>query len=904
MSANISNLKYTTNVITVQAIYEANSAFNSATTVINIGTQHVPKLSIPQNFKKENISDDEVVLLDKDGNELETVPIITGVKFTWNAVENAQKYIVKVEKNVTGIKITLANGQTIRTYLSSMQLSVTTTYYEKPASSRYHILDLETSSGTYNVSVQAAADIQYDGEQYTSFDSDFSEAIQEIVTDIDPIEDLEWDDSNEEIESVFTWTLPKDGDYIEYDIIPSAGSVPSFTLHTEADNVDVREIVGNENRPATYSIRAWALSFDKFRKRPSAVSTNTLTYQNIKLGKPTNLSWEVETSTVHWNSVSGATHYDIYEITRVGNTTTEEKIGTTEVNKFTYPFDTGVHELYVIATRKKILNNKDVNENANPRYIASDASATYSFGTIGSTILSRNGRILTWNEVPDRYRFELYENNILINADIKNLEWQFGKTPIKNEIGTWTYKIRAVASDADIIGPFSNEVSFTISKLDTPTLQEITGTSKYYWNAINGATNYLFYVSGDIYGKYTSNMTVSNPLVIQKFTRGNYSMFVQAVYENTEVPQDTFLIQSSDNSNTINYVVKKLATPVIEYDSGDINWYDYSDDDANSYSIYIKDDSGGDFTLLDTTSFKTYTPVLEDGTYQAKIMANRTGQVSYPNPYIISSEYSNVVSFGKLGKPTISIVGNILQWDPVQFSEYYIVYRNGEIWIPKTNTTNIELMSFEPWTYTYQVRAVNEDPNMYDDDSISNIVSYTFYKIETPEIWWEDNTTLKWFSVPTANKYYIYWNGILLDTVTNNSYNTAVHNEVGINTFYLVADNDLANYLKSNNSNELRYIKKSKYKYVLKINDVEYEAWVPFDVQKNLDGSLDTASISTAPMDRKLPFEKDTKVEFYVFDDTLSVILDNHQYVLLVDIDEVQEIQIGTKTHNNTSNNL
>ena len=84
-------------------------------------------------------------------------------------------------------------------------------------------------------------------------------------------------------------------------------------------------------------------------------------------------------------------------------------------NSFVNAFDSGLHTVYVVGKNRNIVSNVDINEYSNPRYISSDASDFYSFGTLGSTTLTRVDELLSWTEVDGRQVFELYENNMSVS---------------------------------------------------------------------------------------------------------------------------------------------------------------------------------------------------------------------------------------------------------------------------------------------------------------------------------------------------------------------------------------------------------------------------------------------------------------------------------------------------------
>ena len=60
--------------------------------------------------------------------------------------------------------------------------------------------------------------------------------------------------------------------------------------------------------------------------------------------------------------------------------------------------------------------------------------------------------------------------------------------------------------------------------------------------------------------------------------------------------------------------------------------------------------------------------------------------------------------------------------------------------------------------------------NMFDDDAISNTVSYSFFQLNTPTVSIIEGDTLTWNYIQNATSYEIYLNNTSISTTSNSFY--------------------------------------------------------------------------------------------------------------------------------------
>ena len=577
---------------------------------------------------------------------------------------------------------------------------------------------------------------------------------------------------------------------------------------------------------------------------------------------------------------------------------------------------------------------RNISAYTRPRYIESAFSQTVYVGVLKTPTLSLNGTsttttgLLSWGNIDDNTSYfelwvsynggawELYDDNIFYPQASYQLNGALAD-------GTYKFKIRATAviTDPDTsvtasyYSAFSNETfEFTVVTLAAPVLEDITGTSQYYWASITDAEYYSFIIT-----KNNSTNTVVtileadrptsvDPYILDYSDPGIYTL-VAIAYNN-----NPFLYHNSAESNSKTYTVIKLATPVLDEsqftaDPPVIYWS--SIQYASGYDIYLNN-------VLVMTNHSSlnynFTNDLPDfpGVYDfaGKIKAIVANQVQYANPKYLDSEFSNIITWGLLPTPIISMntaegYDNrvmITNYEDLYNAHYLEIYDNGVLYDTIIVGEYYELISSVPRAFNIRIKAVSDDPNM-TDSSLSNQVSYQIIKLGSPVLTDvsqpdSDVMSLSWTSVTNAQYYDVYLNGEVISSTSSLTINISL--PVGTNSVFVVAKSRYYRYLDGNPSNIITKTKQPSSQYTVQISDIVYDISLPFVFNVTMDETMDTASLSTVPINDDKPFEAYTEVQINAAIEkttetgqtSYSQLKDFPKYMIIAQ-DEVEEVNIG-----------
>lgn len=538
---------------------------------------------------------------------------------------------------------------------------------------------------------------------------------------------------------------------------------------------------------------------------------------------------------------------------------------------------------------------RNISAYTRPRYIESAFSQTVYVGVLKTPTLSLNGTsatttgLLSWGNIDDNTSYyelwvsynggawELYDDNIFYPAASYQLNGALAD-------GTYKFKIRATAviTDPDTYvtasyySAFSNETfEFTVVTLDTPVLQDITGTSQYYWAAITNADYYRFAITKD--NATTSVITIlaadrptaADPYILDYNEAGVYTL-VATAYNN-----NPFLYHNSLESESKTYTVIKLNTPVLDDD-------EFTADPPVIYWSTIQYASGYDIYLNNVLVMENhsslnynYTNDIADfpGVYDfsGKIKAVVANQVQYSNPKYLPSEFSNEITWGVLPDPVIAFstetgrdnVILITNYSLLQNTQLLEIYDGNTLMDTVPLTESYELTTEVERIFNIRMKAISNDPHM-TDSGLSNLLTYQVVRLRTPML--VDNSqadstvlSISWNAIVNADFYDVYINGVVSASTSGVTYNVEL--PVGNSSIYIIARSNAYRYLDSYRSNIITRVQDPLSQYLVKINDLSYEVSVPFVFTETLDETMDTAVISTVPLGTKTPFEAYEEVD-------------------------------------------
>ncbi len=187
---------------------------------------------------------------------------------------------------------------------------------------------------------------------------------------------------------------------------------------------------------------------------------------------------------------------------------------------------------------------------------------------------------------------------------------------------------------------------------------------------------------------------------------------------------------------------------------------------AKSYRLLLD----GSNTYYDTNDIDNINDLVTTASVSIRVSAIADAYDDADGIYCLSSEPSARLTLTKLSAPVwgeTPYSGSNLIWvgaSNVLASPGYLVYTaNGLAYEGIYNSTTFSLESFAPGTYTFTVKAVGDGYTTINSDMSSPI---TVTKLATPEVSIsDDRTCYVWKMVTGAQRYVVYVDGKLVETV-------------------------------------------------------------------------------------------------------------------------------------------
>eukprot|EP01029_Cantina_marsupialis_P024669 TRINITY_DN6398_c0_g2_i1.p1 TRINITY_DN6398_c0_g2~~TRINITY_DN6398_c0_g2_i1.p1 ORF type:complete len:1210 (-),score=31.22 TRINITY_DN6398_c0_g2_i1:253-3882(-) len=434
--------------------------------------------------------------------------------------------------------------------------------------------------------------------------------------------------------------------------------------------------------------------------------------------------------TVEWNSVGGASSYDLQIREQGGSWQTFNTTGAS------YNYSSASAET---TYEFRVRANNDVGSSSYSAIasVTTDAAPTAPDAptNLAASDITENSMTISWDVVgdADSYDLQVKVSTASTWTMVENLTTNTYDYTSLNPETSYDFRVRAENSVGP--GPYSAVESATTLAAPTPpatptglTASSITHNSMTIsWNAVDDADDY------DLQVKASSSSTWAT---IEDLT--------VASYEYTGLAASTsydFRVRASNAAGASSYSTDQSATTLEEpsvpdvpanvnasnltYNSFTISWDAVID--ADDYDLQVRE-SGGSWQSFNTGSTSyDYTSASENTTYEYRVRANNeVGSGNYSEIGTLTTEPLPVP-----GTPTGLSASNIssssfsLSWDAMEFANNYDVQirEQGESWeLYSTSSTSFDYTSaLAETTYEFQVRASNDS----GDSEFTSIQSLT-----------------------------------------------------------------------------------------------------------------------------------------------------------------------------------
>jgi subtilisin family serine protease len=491
-----------------------------------------------------------------------------------------------------------------------------------------------------------------------------------------------------------------------------------------------------------------ALTDDALPSVPSGLTANNVTQTSF---------------TVQWNTVSGATSYDVQIREQGGNWSTFNTSNTS------YDYSNGTADT---TYEFRVRANSDAGSSSYSSIgnVTTDTAPTApdTPGNLAISNLTYNSMDISWDAVADADDYDLQHREQGGNwTTVNQTGTSFNHTGLLAET---TYEFRVRANND--VGSSSYSGVSSATTLEAPTAPAIptnlTASNVSYnsmtisWDAVTDADDYDL----DVRPQGGSWTTVK-----QTGTSYNYSgLTAETTYEfrvraNNNIGSSSYSGVSSATTleaPTAPAVPTNLTASNVTYSSMDISWDAVTD--ADDYDLQLREQGGSWTTINQTGTTYNYGSLSGETTYEFRVRANND---------VGSSSYSGISSATTLeaptapGVPTNLTASNItynsftIAWDAVTDADDYDlqIREQGGSWqtFNKTSTSHTYSTADANTTYEYRARA-NNDIGSGDYSSIQSLSTDPLPVPDTPSGLASSNVsssafTLSWNSMQFANNY-------------------------------------------------------------------------------------------------------------------------------------------------------
>ncbi|MBR3976146.1 MAG: C40 family peptidase [Clostridia bacterium] len=452
---------------------------------------------------------------------------------------------------------------------------------------------------------------------------------------------------------------------------------------------------------------------------------------------------------ISWNTVDGATKYNVYRSTALSGT--YKLIKTTTSLSYT---DTSSA---LIDGKIYYYRVKAVNSNGSSAYSLAAKKLLLTKPVVSASLSDGYAKI-SWKAVPGATKYWVYRSTAE-NGAYKCIATVTGTSCTDKSAGlvkgtAYYYKIKAVSDSGNT--DFSNCVKAV--PLGRPSASAVLTSSnnpKISWKAVDGATKYSIYRSATLDGTYRlikTTTALSYTDTSSALTDGNM------YYYKVKARNADGLSKSSSIAKIL-----LLSKPVVSASLSDgyakISWNAVSG--ATKYWVYRSTAEKGTYKCIATVTGISCTDKsssLVKGTkYYYKVKAVSNGG---------NTDFSNCVKMAPLARPAVSVVltsavNPKISWKAVDGATKYSIYRSatidGTYKLIKTTTalsyTDTSSALTDGNMYYYKVKARNAD-GFSASSSIAKILILNKAVISSSLS--DGRPKISWKAVPGATKYSVY----------------------------------------------------------------------------------------------------------------------------------------------------
>ncbi len=468
-----------------------------------------------------------------------------------------------------------------------------------------------------------------------------------------------------------------------------------------------------------------------------------------------------------WEPVTGVDHYEVLLVHPTGQE--ENIVASSTVDVFSYAYLE--HGEYKVSVKAVPVTGDGYYESSYSEAITVIRLAPPSPATSG--IVTSNAL----SSVPEftihlkdqsaAVGFTVYhEGNVIINrANSTNIKVS---NILNDRITTaqqFTYSVQAIGEGLDTssgemvvtLSSLSSEnYAFDITVLATP--QNLDPEGKMLnWDAVPNALGYK--VIG-----FDAQTSQNNYDLSGIKTPGDYSLQVFAMGDNRNV-------LSSPPSETLK--VRKLAAPIDVHveATGESEGKLQIDEviGAKSYGVSIN----GSEEYIDSVNLDNINTYVNEGGVSIRVKAVADAYDDANAIYCLTSEPSERLSLVKLKAPTwgqtIHNETHLLWIGATNITAatpgYLVCNGQGIAYDGQYNATQFSLEDFAPGTYTFTIRAIGDGRTTLTSDTSTPV---TLTKLASPVVSiTPDKTSYMWESVGDAQRYVVYIDGKLVDTINS-----------------------------------------------------------------------------------------------------------------------------------------
>ncbi|WP_339270906.1 fibronectin type III domain-containing protein [Paenibacillus sp. FSL K6-1330] len=447
--------------------------------------------------------------------------------------------------------------------------------------------------------------------------------------------------------------------------------------------------------------------------RNSWVAINEITYINQSLNAP-HLEKIVDGPiSLYWNSVPGATHYEVKRSETPGGpyttiATVQERPWLGYLDEETYNDENHYKDYYYVVTA---LNGSETSPNSNEVSLIRPSTPINVQAVPGD-----KEAMVTWDKVDNATNYEV---NV---ATSEEGPYQYVGSAIDNNktvtklVNGTKYYIRVVARNEDGYSRSSSPVSVIPGinqSLNAPHLEKIVdGPISLYWNSVPGATHYEVKRSETPGGPYTTIATVQE--------RPWLGYLDEETYNDENHYKDYYYVvtalngsETSPNSNEVSLI--RPSTPInVQAVPGDkeamVTWDKV--DNATNYEVNVATSEEGPYQYVGSAidNNKTVTKLVNGTKYYIRVVArNEDGYSRSSSPVSVIPGINQSLNAPHLEKIVDGPIS--LYWNSVPGATHYEVKRSET---PGGPYTTIATVQERPWLGYLDEETYN-DENHYKD---------------------------------------------------------------------------------------------------------------------------------------------------------------------------------------------